>query len=154
MKADFPVANEQEEEVRRQAKEWKTLSFTKKSKMNDFWSKAVQKNNLTNESLSTISQETTERVSINDKTNPHPSKETPPTNNTAAPTPAQEEIKQKINTENDILVGLYRKWDVEQLSLSDSKEITAREATLRKYKINLKQKEATRKQQLKFRVNQ
>ena len=154
MKADFPVANELEEEVRRQAKEWKTLSFTKKSKMNDFWSKAVQKNNLTNESLPTISQETTERVSINDKTNPQPSKETPPTNNTAAPTPAQEEIKQKINTENDILVGLYRKWDVEQLSLSDSKEITAREATLRKYKANLKQKEATHKQQLKFRVNQ
>ena len=36
MKADFPVANELEEEVRRQANEWKTLSFTKKSKMNDF----------------------------------------------------------------------------------------------------------------------
>ena len=89
MEADFPVANELEEEVRRQANEWKTLSFTKKSKMNDFWSKAVQKNSLTNESLPTISQETTERVSINDKTNPQPSTETPPsTNNTAAPTPA------------------------------------------------------------------
>ena len=30
MKADFPAANELEEVVRRQANEWKTLSFTKK----------------------------------------------------------------------------------------------------------------------------
>ena len=43
MKADFLAANELEEVVRRQAKEWKTLSFTKKSKMTNFWSKAVQK---------------------------------------------------------------------------------------------------------------
>ena len=43
MKADFPAADELEKEVRRQANEWKTLSYTKKSKMTDFWSKAVQK---------------------------------------------------------------------------------------------------------------
>ena len=43
MKADFFAANELEEVVRRQANEWKTLSFTKKSKMTNFWSKAVQK---------------------------------------------------------------------------------------------------------------
>ena len=43
MKADFLAANELEEVVKRQAKEWKTLSFTKKSKMTNFWSKAVQK---------------------------------------------------------------------------------------------------------------
>ena len=29
-----------------------------------------------------------------------------------APTPAQEEVKRKINIENDILVGLYRKRDI------------------------------------------
>ena len=48
--------------------------------MPDFWSKAVQKikSKVTYESLSTISQETTESVTINDKTNPQPSTETPP----------------------------------------------------------------------------
>ena len=66
-----------------------------------------------NESLPTISQETSESVTINDKTNPQPSTETPPsTTNTVAPTPAQEEVKQKINNENDVLVALYRKRDL------------------------------------------
>ena len=49
---------------------------------------------------------------------------------------------------------LCRKRDVGQLSQSDHKEITSREATLRKCKANLKQKEATRKRQEKFRVYQ
>ena len=39
MKANFPEADELEEVVKRQAKEWKTLPFTKISKMTDFWSK-------------------------------------------------------------------------------------------------------------------
>ena len=43
MKADFPVADELEKVMSRQANEWKTLSFTKKSEMTDFWIKAVQK---------------------------------------------------------------------------------------------------------------
>ena len=33
-----------------------------------------------------------------------------------AATPAQEEVKRKINIENDILVGLYCTRDIEQLS--------------------------------------
>ena len=49
---------------------------------------------------------------------------------------------------------LCRKRDVGQLSQSDLKEITSREATLRKCKTNLKQKEASRKRQQKFRVYQ
>ena len=64
--------------------------------MTDFWSEAVQKKKLkvTNESLPTICQETTESVAIKDKTNPQPSTETPPsTVNTKCPTPAQEEVK-------------------------------------------------------------
>ena len=99
-----------------------------------------------NESLPSISQETTESVTINYKTNPQPSSQTLlSTTNTAASTPAQEEVKQKINTENDVLVGLYWKQDLGQLSQSDRKEITSREATLRKYKAYLKQREAARK---------
>ena len=43
MKAYFPAVDKLVEVVRRQVNEWKTLSFTKKSKMTDFWSKAVQK---------------------------------------------------------------------------------------------------------------
>ena len=36
-----------------------------------------------------------------------------------APTPAQEEVKRKVNFENDILVGLYPKRDIGQLSQND-----------------------------------
>ena len=43
MKVDFPATDELEEEVRRQANEWKTLSFTKKCKVTEFWLKAIQK---------------------------------------------------------------------------------------------------------------
>ena len=39
MNADFPAADQLEQVVRRQANEWKTLSFTNKSKMTDFGSK-------------------------------------------------------------------------------------------------------------------
>ena len=75
MKADFPVADEPKEEVRRQANKWKTLSFTKKYKMTDFWSKALQKkeSKVEKDSFPIISQETTESMAINDKTNPQPS---------------------------------------------------------------------------------
>ena len=41
--------------------------------MTDFWSEAVQK-----KISKVVSQETTEIVTINDKTNPQPSTETPP----------------------------------------------------------------------------
>ena len=71
-----------------------------------------------------------------------------------APTPAQEEVKRKINIENDILVGLYRKRDIGQLSQNDRNEISSREATLKKYKADLKQKELNRKRQQKFRSTQ
>ena len=83
-----------------------------------------EKSKVTKESLQTKSQETTESVTINDKSKPQPSTKTPPTTSTAAPTPAQEEVKQKINIAHDILVSLYRKRDFEQLSQSDRKEIT------------------------------
>ena len=107
------------------------LIIYKKYKVTDFWSKAMQKkkSKVTNESLQTTSQETTESVTINDK-----NQLTTLNRNTffytAAPTPAQDEVKQKINTENDILVGLYRKRGLGQLSQSDQKEITSRKATL------------------------
>ena len=68
---------------------------------------------MTNESFSTISQGTTESVTINEKTNLQPSTKTlPSTTDTAAPTPAQEEVKQNINTENDMQVGLFQKRDL------------------------------------------
>ena len=55
-----------------------------------------------------------------------------------APTPAQEEVKRKINIENDILVGLYRKRDMIET----------------RNKADLKQKELNRKRQKKLRSNQ
>ena len=36
MKVDFPAADELEEVIVRQANEWKTLSFTKATKMTSF----------------------------------------------------------------------------------------------------------------------
>ena len=66
-----------------------------------------------NESFSTISQVTTESVTINEKTNLQPSTKTlPSTTDTAAHTPAQEEVKQNINTENGMQVGLFQKRDL------------------------------------------
>ena len=57
-----------------------------------------------------------------------------------AATPAQEEVKRKINIENDILVGLYCMRDTEQLSQNGRNGISSRNATLKKYKADLKQK--------------
>ena len=55
---------------------------------------------VTNVSLPTIDQETPESVTTNYKANPQPSTETPhSTTNTPAPTPAQEKVKQKVNTD-------------------------------------------------------
>ena len=51
-------------------------------------------------------------------------------------------------------MGLYQKRDLGQFSQSDCKQITLREAMLRKYKADLKQKEAARKRQQKFCVHQ
>ena len=82
-----------------------------------------------NESLLTVSQETTESVTINDRTNPQTFTVTfSSAINTAALTTAQGEVKQKINTKNNILMGLYLNPQGDQ----------PREVTLRKYKKYLK----------------
>ena len=84
---------------------------------------------MANESPRTVSQETTESVTTNDKTNPRPSTGTfSSAINTAALTTAQGEVKQKINTKNNILMGLY---------LNPQGDYS-REVTLRKYKKYLK----------------
>ena len=67
---------------------------------------------MTNELLPTKSKEITESEIINDQPTLKPrQKYLHVTPITAAPTPAQEEFKQKINIENEILMGLYRKRD-------------------------------------------
>ena len=158
MKKDYPSSDELRKEVDRKTNEWKELSITKKSKMTDFWSVVRKKIiNITIKLPPTASQESTESsleptesVTLNDtqsSTETTPSEASIPSE---APTPAQEEVKRKINIENDILVGLYRKRDIGQLSQNDRNEISSREATLKKYKTDLKQKELNRKQQQKF----
>ena len=162
MKKDYPSSDELRKEVDRKANEWKELSITKKSKMTDFWSGVRKKStNVTIKLPPTASQESTESsleptesVTLNDtqsSTETTPSEASIPSE---APTPAQEEVKRKINIENDILVGLYRKRDIGQLSQNDRNEISSREATLKKYNADLKQKELNRKRQQKFRSNQ
>ena len=88
---------------------------------------------------------------LNDKTKPQPSVLLPPI--LQLPLPAQEE-EQKIITENDMLLGLNPKLDLGQLSQNHYKEITSREATLRKCKADLKQKETRSKRQQKLCENQ
>ena len=120
MKKDYSSSDELRKEVDCKVNEWKELSTTKKFKMTEFWS-AVQKKstNVTIKLPPTASQESTESsleptesVSLNDtqsSTETTPSEASIPSE---APTPAQEEVKRKINIENDILVGLYRKRDI------------------------------------------
>ena len=130
--------------------------------MTDFWSGVQKKStNVTIKLPPTASQESTEScleptesVSLNDtqsSTETSPSGASIPTETS---TTAQEEVKRRINIENDILVGLYCKRDVGELSQNDRKEISSREATLKKYNANLKQKKLNRKWQQKLRSNQ
>ena len=56
----------------------------------------------------------------------------------AKPTPKQDELNKKINTENEILVSLYRKRDLGQASESDHKEIITRKETLRNLRKNFR----------------
>ena len=100
------------------------------------------------------SLEPTEKVTLNDTQS---STETTPSETfipSEAPTPAQEEVKRKINIENHILVGLYSKQDIGQLSQNERNEISSRDATLKKCKADLKQKELNCKWQQMFRSNQ
>ena len=149
MKKYYPSSDELRKEVDRKANEWKELSITKKSKITDFWSGVRKKRtNVTIKLPPTASQdstesslEPTESVTLNDtqfSTETTPSKASIPYE---TPTPVQEEVKRKINIENDILVGLYRKRDIRQLSQNDRNKISSKEATLTKYKAELKQKE-------------
>ena len=158
----YPSSDELRKEVNRKANEWKELSITKKSEMTDFWSGVRKKRtNVAIKLPPTASQESTESsleptesVTLNDtqsSTETTPSEASIPSE---APTPVQEEVKRKINIENDILVGLYRKQDIRQLSQNDRNKISSKKATLTKYKAELKQKEINRNRQQKFRGKQ
>ena len=162
MKKDYPSSDELRKEVDRKASKWKELSITKKSKMTDVWFGVQKKStNVTIKLPPSASQESTESsleptesVTLNDtqsSTETTPSEASIPSE---ASTPVQEEVKRKINIENDILVGLYRKRDIGQPSQNDRNEISSTEATLKKHKADLKQKELNHKRQQKFRSNQ
>ena len=136
MKKDYPSSDELRKEADRKANEWKELSITKKLKMTDFWFGVRKKStNVTIKLPPTATQESTESileptesVTLNDTQSSAktiPSEASIPSE---VPTPAQEEVKRKINIENDILVGLYRKQDIGK---NDRNEISSREATLK-----------------------
>ena len=143
MEKDCPSSDELRKEVDPKANEWKELSITKKSKMTDFWSGVRKKIKLpptASQESTESSLEPTERATLNDTqslTETTPSEASIPSE---AATPAQEEVKRKINIENDILVGLYCMRDTEQLSQNGRNGISSRNATLKKYKADLKQK--------------
>ena len=161
MKKVYLSSDELWKEADHKAKKWMQLSITKKSKMTDFWSGVWKKStNATIKLPSTASQESTkssleptESVNLNDTQSL--TETTPPEASipSEAATPAQEEVKRKINIENDILVGLYCTRDIEQLSQNGRNGISSRKATLKKYKADLKQKELNCKWQQKFWSN-
>ena len=102
MKMDFSTANELDAEVKRQSNEWKTLSFTKKTKLHHFWSKAITKKKSSKVINEAVQKETKDSVTESDKTD-KPQSSAEPCHSTTAVTPAQDKVKQKINTENEIL---------------------------------------------------
>ena len=131
MKKDYPSSDELR--VDGTANEWKELSITKKSKMTDFWSGERKKSTTVTIKLpptashesTESSLEPTEKATLNVSQS---STETTPSKASIfseAPTPAQEEVKRKINIENDILVGLYRKRDIGEFSQNDRNEISS-----------------------------
>ena len=78
------------------------------------------------------SLEPTERVTLNDTQYSTETTSSEASIPSEIPTPAQEEVKKKINIKNDILVGLCSKRDIGQLLQNDRNEISSREATLKK----------------------
>lgn len=59
---------------------------------------------------------------------------------TTAISPVQENIKQKIDKENERLVGFYRNSRLGQLSQADQKKTSSREEILKEYRVDLKHK--------------
>ena len=66
-------------------------------------------------------------------------------------TQKQDELNKDINIENEILLSLYRKQDLGQVSESNRKEILTRKATLKQLKKELKEviQNATRRKKLR-----
>ena len=99
--------------------------FTKKSKLHQFWSKAITKKKSSKVINEAVQKETIDSVTESDKTD-KPQSSAEPCHATTAVTPAQDKVKQRINTENKMLVGLYRKQYLGQLSQRDQKEVASR----------------------------
>ena len=127
----------------------KPYHLQKKSEMTDSWTKTVQKKKIKSDKRITPNYKPRNncKCDYNWQSQPSTLNVTPSTTSIADLSSTQGEVKQKFNTKNDILVGLYQKRDLGQLSQSDHKEITSREAMLWKYKADLTQKEAACKRQ-------
>ena len=66
-------------------------------------------------------------------------------------TPKQDELCKQINIENEILVVLYKKKELNQLTESDRGEIKTRKETLEKLKRKLRELQLNRRRSIKYR---
>ena len=108
----------------------------------------------TTSSNKTKSQSTSSNaiISVDDE-----EKELPESKEAPAPltheTSEQDEINKQTNIENEILVVLYKKKELNQMMGNDQKEIKARQANLEKLKKKLDDLKLSRKLSKKFRLN-
>ena len=65
-------------------------------------------------------------------------------------TPKQDELNKQINVENDILVLLYKKKELDQMTKNDRKEIETRKENLEKLK-KLSEPKLSRERSQKYR---
>ena len=73
----------------------------------------------------------------------------PPKQKKVQPTPKQDEIKEKIEFEKDILLGLHKKRDKGMMSSKDWEELRKREKTLDELKKSLRGRELRKRRQQK-----
>ena len=65
----------------------------------------------------------------------------------------QDEINKQINVENEILVVLYKKKELNQMTENDQKEIETRQAYLEKFKNKLNDLKLSWKHSRKYRLD-
>ena len=67
--------------------------------------------------------------------------------------PKQGKINKQINVENEILVALYRKKELNQMTENDRKEIKTRQANFGKLKKKLNDLKLSRKRSKNYRLD-
>ena len=87
---------------------------------------------------------------VDDKNSPSADKTIAPPVNPKL-TPKQEALNAEMNVENEILIVLYRKRDLGQMTVNDKKEIKTRKENLDRLKKKLHELKLSRERSMRFR---